>query len=238
MHLYRTTYRAQTEELAAAASRLALLGYVTSHGGNLSLRVADDIVLITPTKVPKREITRDDICFINMKGETIYAPEGRRPTSESPFHLRVFEKRPDLRGIVHAHPPILTGFAIAGGDLMTKPFLPEPVIEVGPMVMVPYAQPGSDALAEAFDDALPRSNGFLMENHGVLMTNCEGVMRALDLLEMMECAAKSILVAQALGSLKTLPDKDVKDLEDVMRARGLPMPGDPSRAVSLLEVFR
>ncbi len=238
MHSLQQRYAAQVAELVKASVRVAELGYVTSHGGNLSVRVDEDVVLITPTKVPKREITEKDICFINMGGKTLFAPESRKPTSEFPFHLRVFQKRPDLKGIVHAHPPILTGFAIAGVDLLMKPFLPEPVIEIGPMVMVPYAQPGSDALAEAFDDAMPRSNGFLMENHGALMANCEGVMRALDLLEMMECAAKSVLVAKALGNLKALPDKDVQDLEDVMINRGLPMPGALGVAKSLKDVFR
>lgn len=238
MQNFHSQFAAQVQELVQAANRVAALGYVTSHGGNLSMRVAEDIVIITPTKVPKREITPEAVCFVNMKGETLFAGEGFKATSESPFHLRVFQRRPDLKGIVHAHPPILTGFAIAGGDLLCKPFLPEPVIEVGPMVMVPYAQPGSDALAEAFDDVLDRSNGFLMENHGVLMTNNEGVMRALDLLEMMECAAQSVLVAQSLGNLKTIPDKDVQDLEDVMISRGLPMPGTPGKNASLRDVFQ
>ena len=236
-HPLQKQFQAQVEEIVLASVRAASLGYVSSHGGNLSMRVAEDIVLITPTKVPKRDITGEDICFVNMRGETIYAPEGRKPTSESPFHLRVYAKRPDLRGIVHAHPPVLTGFAIAGGDLLRRPFLPEPVIEIGPMILVPYAQPGSEALAVAFDAALPYSNGFLMENHGVLMTNCEGVLRALDLLEMMECAAKSVLVAQSLGNLKPLAKRDVDDLEQTMVARGLPMPGDPSLNRSLKDVF-
>lgn len=237
MHALQKQYEAQVNEVVQAANRLAALGYVTSHGGNLSYRLTEGIVLITPTKVPKREITFEDVCFVNMQGETLIAAEGRKPTSESPFHLRVFQRRPDLKGIVHAHPPILTGFAIAGSDVLCKPILPEPVIEVGPMVLVPYAQPGSDALAEAFDGALERSNGFLMENHGVLMTNDEGVMRALDLLEMMECAAQSVLVAQKLGNLRVLPEKDVQDLEDVMIARGLPMPGAPGKNASLKDVF-
>lgn len=238
MHALQQRFAAQIEEMVAASNRLAALGYVTSHGGNLSTRVEEDIVLITPTKVPKREIGVEDVCVVNMRGETLYAAPGRKPTSESPFHLRVFSLRPDLKGIVHAHPPILTGFAIAGGDVLCRPFLPEPVIEVGPMLMVPYAQPGSDALAEAFDGALEDSNGFLMENHGVLMTNNEGVMRALDLLEMMECAAQSVLVAQSLGGLKPLADKDVEDLEAVMISRGLPMPGKPGKHQSLKDVFK
>ena len=112
------------------------------------------------TKVEKRNCSPDDICAINLKGEPVYTPQGRKATSEWPFHLRVYQKRPDLPSVVHAHPPILTGYAIAGVDVMATPFLPECAIEVGPMILVPYAQPGSDALAEMFDEPLRRSNAF------------------------------------------------------------------------------
>lgn len=238
MHSLQQQYAAQVKALSKAACRLAELGYVTSHGGNLSERVAEDVVLITPTKVPKRDITPEDICFVTLDGKTLFAPEGRKATSETPFHVRVFQKRPDIRGIVHAHPPILTGFAIAGGDLLAQPILPEPVIEVGPMVMVPYAQPSSDALAEAFDEALRLSNGFLMENHGTLMISADSAWRALELLEMMECTAKSVFVARMLGNLKRLPKQDVRDLEKVMNDRNLPMPGTPGVHSALEDVFQ
>ncbi len=237
MDAFLNQYAEQVRELVKASNRVAELGYVSSHGGNLSVRVGENAVLITPTKVAKRDITEEDICLVDMQGNTLFAPAGRKPTSETPFHLRVYQKRPDLKGIVHAHPPILTGFAIAGGDILRKPILPEPSIEVGPMVMVPYAQPGSDALAEAFDGPLEKSNGFLMENHGVLMTNNIGVMRALDLLEMMEACAKSVLVAKMLGNLKPLTVKDVQEAEEVMISRGLPMPGAPGLNKKLSDVF-
>ena len=230
-------YKSEIDELVKASNRLAELGFVTSQGGNLSLRVDKDLVLITPTKVPKADITADDICAVDSKGNTLWAAPGRKPTSESPFHLRIFEKRPDIRGVIHAHPPILTGFAIANSDLMRKPFLPEPAIEVGPMVMVPYAMPGSDELARMFDDYVERSNGFLMQNHGILMVSDKGPWRAVELLEMTEAAAKSVLVAKILGGLNTLPEKDVQELENVIEMRGLPMPGLPGRVKSLKEVF-
>ena len=234
-HPLQKQYQAQVHELVLASVRSASLGYVSSHGGNLSVRVAEDIVLITPTKVPKRDMTETDICFVNMRGETLFAPEGRRPTSESPFHLRVFEKRPDLKGIVHAHPPILTGFAIAGGDLLRRPFLPEPVIEIGPMIVVPYAQPGSEALAEAFDAALPYSNGFLMENHGVLICGIKDIIETVEQLQMAEAMAQSVLTAKLLGNLNVLSEKEVSDLEDVLKIRGLKAPGG---GTSLSGLFR
>ena len=229
MHPIREQYYEQMKELSMACNRVAELGYVTSHGGNLSMRVADDVVLITPTKVEKRNCTPDDVCAVSLAGETIYKPENRKPTSESPFHLRVYQKRPDLRSVVHAHPPILTGYAIAGVDVMATPFLPECAIEVGPMIMVPYAQPGSDKLAEMFDEPLKHSNGFLMENHGALMTS---------MLEMMENAAQSALIALQLGRFKAIPDSELPDLEAVMRARGLPMPGEQGYNKVLKDCFK
>jgi len=92
---------------------------------------------------------------------------------KTPFHLRIFSQRPDVTGIVHAHPPVMTGFAIANTDLLAKPTLPEPIIEVGPMLTVPYEEPLTDALAEAFDDKLPYANAFLMKNHGAIVVSSE-----------------------------------------------------------------
>jgi len=218
-------YAPQIEEMVRSANRLAELGYVTSHGGNLSLRVAEDVALITPTKVAKRDLTFDDICAVDLSGKTLYAKPGRKPTGEWPFHLRIMKNRPDVKGVLHAHPPVLTGFAIAGGNWMERAFLPEPVIEVGPMVMVPYAEPLSDELALQFDAVIGRSNGFLMENHGMLMVSPEGVWRALELTEMMEAAGQSILIANLLGGAKAIPCNEVLKLENVIRIRELPLPG-------------
>lgn len=237
MNEYKERYAAQMEELALTAQRTAELGFVSSHGGNLSFRVEDDIVLITPTKVAKRHVTPEKVCIVRMNGEVLYAAEGLKPTGELPFHLRIFSKRPDVRGIVHAHPPVLTGFAIAHTDLLEKPILPEPVLEVGPILTVPYAEPLRDELAEAFDAYIDKANGFLMKNHGALMVATEGVERALDFLEMMEAAAQSIVTAMTLGSVDTLSEQDVRNLDRTMATRSMPMPGLPGRVKSLAELY-
>lgn len=238
MHEFQQKYQSQIDELRRAANRLGELGFVTSQGGNLSLRADDNVVLITPTKVPKITITFDDICAVDMDGNVLFASPGRKPTGEWPFHVRIMNKRKDVKGIIHAHPPILTGFAIAGGDLMQKPFLPEPVIEVGPMMLVPYAEPLSDQLAENFDPYLDKSNGFLMENHGAVMISPEGVFRALEFMEMMEAAGQSMIVAKLIGNLKTIPEPDVKSLENVIKIRNMPMPGSPGSVKSLTDIFK
>ncbi len=237
MNELQRQYAPMIEELVAASHRCAALGYVQSQGGNLSQRVGNGHVLITPTKKNKADLCFDDICVVTEAGETLYAPAGGKPTGELPFHLRILSKRPDLKAVVHAHPPVLTGFAINGGDWLRKPYLPEPVLEVGPMVMVPYAEPLSDELACAFDAVIDRSNGFLMQNHGALMCSTESAKRALELLEMVEAQAKSLVVAITLGGARVLPREDVKNLERTLSTRGQSLPCAPGVATGLIELM-
>jgi len=237
VHELQKTYKREIQELADTSVRMAELGYVTSHGGNLSWRVADNVVLITPTKVCKRHITFDDVVVLDMDGNVLFVPPGRKPTGESPFHLRILRQRPDARSVVHAHPPVLTGFAIAHSDLLSRAYLPEPVIEVGPVVSVDYAEPISEALARTFDEALPRANVFLMRNHGVTLCCPHGLPRALELLEMLECMAHSVVVAEALGGARELGPDDVGDLERTIKTRSLPLPGKPGAVQGLRDLY-
>ena len=144
---------------------------------------------------------------------------------------------PDVKGIIHAHPPILTGFAITGSDLMQRAYLPEPVIEVGPMIMVPYALPLSDELAMQFDACIARSNGFLMESHGCVMVSPDGLKRCLEMMEMMEAQGKSMVVAKIMGGLRSMDSAHVDELEQVLKARNLPMPGLPGAVEKLSDIF-
>ena len=179
----------------------------------------------------------EHICIIDMQGNVLYAKEGCKPTGEWPFHTRIMRNRPDVKGIIHAHPPILTGFAIAGDDLLRYAYLPEPVLEGGPMLMVPYAVPLSDRLAENFDPVITLSNGFLMENHGCVMVSPEGLKRCLEMIEMMEAMGQSLVVAHSMGKLRTLTKEQVDELSEVIRIRGLPMPGLPGRVRKLSDIY-
>jgi L-fuculose-phosphate aldolase len=230
-------FEKQIDEMVKACRRCAEMGFVQSQGGNLSQRVEGGLVLITPTMKSKGDIEFDDICVVTAGGKTLYAPDGGKPTGELPFHLRILAKRPDINAIVHAHPPVLTGFAINGGDWLKRPYLPEPVLEVGPMVLVPYAEPLSEELAQAFDAVIDSSNGFLMQNHGALMCSTVSALRAQDLLEMMEAQAKSLLVAIILGGARVLPREDVGNLDRTLKARGLKLPCSPGEACGLVELM-
>ncbi len=237
MNQIQTRYEAQINDLVSACHRLAELGYVTSSGGNLSLRVDESTILITPTKTPKRVMCFDDICAVDPDGNLLFSTEGKKPTGELPFHLRIMRRRPDVKAIVHGHPPIMTGFAIANSDLLEKPFLPEPVIEVGPILRVPYETPLSEALSEQFDKVIHQSNGFLMENHGALLCSVNGILEAVEFMQMIECMAQSILVSMQLGYCKPLSTSCVKELDKVVAMRNLNMPGAPGRFVSATQLY-
>ena len=237
MNELQKKYRNEIEDMVEACVRLGELGYVTSQGGNLSCRVDENTVLITPTKVAKRKITFDDIVILNLRGEVLFAANGRRPTGETPFHLNILKKRSDIKGIVHAHPPVLTGFALTDSDILSRPLLPEPVIEVGPVVRVRYEEPISDKLASAFDDVVESANAFLMENHGVLVCSNEGAGRALELLEMLEAMAYSVFVGSVIGKVNEIPAEEVGNLEKTMKTRNLAMPGKPGVVKNLTDMY-
>ncbi len=237
MHELQEKYKSEINELALTSNKLAAKGYVTSHGGNLSLRVSDNIALITPTKTPKESVQSNDVVIVDFNGKILYAAEGRKPTGEAPMHINMLKKRPDITGIIHSHPPVLTGFAIADSALLAKPVLPEVVIEVGPVLSVDYAEPLSDELAAMFDQVLDYSNAFLMKNHGIMVCAREGVARALEFTDMLEAMAVSLVTAQSLGAINFLTREDVENLENVLKTRNMPLPGNPKKATSLVNLY-
>ncbi|MEG0257881.1 MAG: class II aldolase/adducin family protein [Christensenella sp.] len=230
-------YEKEIMQMVSASNRLAELGYVASHGGNLSMRVADDIILITPTKVAKRDIECKDICAVDLAGNTIFAPHDRKPTGETPMHTHIYEKRADVRSVIHSHAPILTGFAIARTDILEYAILPEPVLELGPVLSIPYKEPLTQALADAMDEVIDKTNAFLMQNHGVTVMSTDTIERTLDLTEMLEQMARSVFVASQMGSVHKIANDEIVNLDRVRSIRNLPMPGKAGEFASLEDVY-
>ena len=153
------------------------------------------------------------------------------------MHLNIYCRRSDLRSIIHAHPPALTGVALTRSDLLARPLLPEPIIELGPILAVEYAEPVSLALAAAFDGVIDRSNAWLMRNHGITIGSAGSPRRTLELLQMAEALAKSVGIAAGIGEVQEIPREEVRKLERVIAARGLPRPGNPAVVESLEELY-
>ncbi len=237
MNELQKRFASEIEQLQQVAVAVGDSGLVTSQGGNLSYRVSEEHVLITPTKLAKSSLNFDDIVIIDLGGRVDFAASGRRPTGETPMHLNIYRRRPDLQSLIHAHPSALTGIALTDSDILARPLLPEPVIELGPILEVEYAEPVSRALAAAFDAVIDYSNAWLMRNHGITVGSPEGPRRTLELLQMAEAMAKSVGVAGRVGGIREISREEVRRLERVVSERGLPRPGNPEVVKTLEELY-
>lgn len=188
--------------------RLYERGLVAGPDGNVSVRLEDGSILVTPSGLSKVDVTADDLVLVSSNGTVL---EGRgHPSSELRMHLRIYARRADVRAVVHAHPPTATGFAVAGEGFMA-PVLPEVILQMGEVPVVPYATPGTDALADLFDPLLADHDAFLMANHGAttLGTTLE---QAHQRMESLEHAARILLVARSVGRVRELTNDDVRAL--------------------------
>jgi len=234
---YTEKYAKEVALFLKVTGRLAANMYVTGYGGNAAWKLEDNVILITPTKMNKGDITRDDVVFINRAGDTV---EGtRRPTGERPMYLKFFEDRPDIVSVIHCHAPSVGAFAIMEGpNLLMRPFFPEAAHEVGPVPVVPYAEPITQKLADNFEPFIRKYNSFLMENHGLVVMSPESIEYTMMNVELLEMSAKSILLALAAGrELKELSREAIRDLDNVMKTRNCPMFGAPGMYDSLEELF-
>ncbi|MBI5961898.1 MAG: class II aldolase/adducin family protein [Chloroflexi bacterium] len=229
-------YAAEATEFVGVCNRLAQNQYVTSSGGNLAWRLEDDLLLITPTKMYKGDVGIQDLVFIDMNGKVM---EGeRKPTGETLMYLKFFGLRQDIVTVIHCHAPYVCAMAISSGkNWLMRPIFPETTIEVGPVPMVPYAEPLTEQLAENFVPFLKKYNSFLMESHGLVTMSRGGIRETLMLVELLEMSAKSILQALMVGGIKELDRQAVRDLGNTMRTRSLPLFGDPEINASLEDLY-
>jgi len=231
-----TQYASQVSDFVAVCHRLADHLYVTSAGGNLAWKLEDNLLLITPTKLNKGFVTQPDVVFVDLDGRTV---EGmRRPTGELPMYLKFFHSRPDIVSVIHCHAPYAGALAISKAkNLMMRPLYPETVTEVGPVPVVPYAEPLTEKLAQAFEPFLPKYNSFIMENHGLVTLSRGTIWDTLLTVELLEGTAQSLLMAMAVGDVKEIGRQDVADLDNVMRTRSIPYVGLPGVNQSLLDLY-
>jgi L-fuculose-phosphate aldolase len=229
-------FRPEVEAFIGVCHALARDLYVTGHGGNLAWRLRDDLILITPTQMNKGAITRGDVVFIDPDGKTV---EGiRRPTGETPMYVTFFKERPDIRSVVHCHPPHVCAAAIAKGEnWLMKPFYPEVVTEVGPVPMVPYAEPLTQTLADNFKPFLRKYDSFLMQNHGLVTVTRKDIAWTHMMVQLLEMGAKSVLLALGAGDVQPLDRQHVHNLSNVMKTRDLPLFGAPGVNDSLEELY-
>jgi L-fuculose-phosphate aldolase len=180
----------------------------TTSGGNLSIRDDDDSLWITPARVDKGRLTRDDIVRVRPDGT---AEGDHRPSSELPFHRAIYAARPDLRAIVHAHPVALVAFSICRRVPDTR-LLPQARQVCGEVGFAPYALPGSEALGRSIAATFAEGpDCVVLENHGVV-TGGTSLADAFGRFETLEFCAKTIIKASLLGEVRYLGDDEVRKM--------------------------
>lgn len=177
----------------------------TLSGGNLSIRDDEGAIWITPAGIDKGKLTEKDIMCVTVDG-TVIGPH--RPSSEYPFHRAIYEQRPDLSAIVHAHPPSLVSFSILRKTPDTR-IIPQANRVCGPVGFAPYALPGSEKLGENI--AVTFGEGYnivILENHG-MVAGGESLLAAFQRLETLDFCARTLIRAEGLGAVHTLSEAEL-----------------------------
>jgi ribulose-5-phosphate 4-epimerase/fuculose-1-phosphate aldolase len=240
MNKVMAKYKKQIDDIIEVCHRDGELGYGPSVSGNVSYRVEDNVVLITPTKTPKRKMKPEYICAVDLDGNIIYAPDDKKPTGEMFMHLYILRRRPEVVAVMHAHPPVTIGLSASenGKTAMTLPLIPEVMMQLGPVITVPYAEPNTKALAYQFDPYVNDSNGFILESHGVVVCSKKSVLEVIELIQIMESMALSVTAAMVMDKrLNTLGDKDIDGIDKTIKALGWELPGAPGRYSCIKEIF-
>lgn len=193
------------DEIMQTMERIYRYRMTTTSGGNLSIREANGDIWITPARIDKGSLTRNDIVRVGSDGQI----DGlHRPSSEFPFHRAIYESRPDIRAIVHAHPVALVAFSICQQVPDTRLFHQAHSV-CGPAGFAPYALPGSEQLARRIAQAfVGNQQCVILENHGVVVGGTS-LSEAYQRFETFEFAGKTIIKSRQLGEVRYLNDEQL-----------------------------
>ena len=225
-------------DICEVGRRLYERGYIAAKEGNVSARLSEGEVLSTPAGVCKGTMTPDMVVSCDLTGKQL---EGElKVSTEIQMHLTVYKARPDVKAVVHAHPPTSTGFAAAGVPL-DRAVLAEVVVTLGCIPLAEYGTPSTQELADTVDRLVRISDGLLLANHGALTVDRD-IFDAYYKMEVIEHFAEVSLVSRMLGGERLLPRKEVSRLlslrskvygmEGPAGGEGCPVPAESRSASS------
>lgn len=200
--------RTMRQELVRFGKLLHTQGFVAATDGNLSVRLDDDRLLVTPTCFSKGMMRPEDMVVVDLDGKKLSGHY--KPSSEITMHLTIYRMRPDVGAVVHAHPCTATAFASAGIAL-DEPLCSEVVITLGEVPLAPYATTGTTELSNSLRPFIPYHDAILMANHGVV-TYGENICRAYMKMEAVEHFARIVLATRQLGASCALNSREVEKL--------------------------
>src|SRR6266513_1236692 len=202
-------------EIVKIGNLLYERSYVVSSDGNVSVRLDDGRIVATPTMTCKGRMTEESLAVTDASGNPL---GNRRPSSELAMHLLIYQERPDVMAVCHAHPPHGTAFAVAGLAI-DQPILSEVILTLGCVPLASYGTPSTDELTQAMQPLLKHHNALLMANHGAVAYGSD-LWQAWDRLETLEHTAKIAILSRVLGGSKNLPADAIEKLINVREAAG------------------
>lgn len=202
--------------------RLWHRAYVDGNGGNIAIKVGEDLVLCTPTLISKGFMKPEDMCLVDLDGNQLLGTKKR--TSEILMHLEIMKRQPRAIASVHCHPPYATAFAVAGIEPPTC-MTPEFEVFCGAVPIAPYRTPGTLEMGKLVAELADKHNTILMANHGVVAWSHLSVEDAYWKMEIIEAYCRTIVVASQLGkSPNTFTPEHLKDLLKIKQNLGIPDP--------------
>src|SRR3954462_5926920 len=208
------------EQMCDIGRRIWTKGFCAGNEGNHSYRIAENRILCTPTGISKGFLKPEDICVVDIEGKQVSGK--RKRTSEILMHLAIYKARPDVKAVVHSHPPHATAFAIAGVELPTC-IHPEAEVFLGVVKTAKYVTPGDTRLGESLLPYVKDSNTILLQNHGSVTydVDLEG---AYYKLEIVDAYSRILLLAKQIGSIRPLDGGEMKELLELKQRFGLDEP--------------
>ena len=209
------------EQLCDIGRRLWQREYVDGNGGNIAIRVGEDIAICTPTLVSKGFMKPEDMCLVDFDGNKLAGTKKR--TSEILMHLQIMKRQPKAVATCHCHPPYSTGFAVAG---VLPPTCMIPEFEVFASVAIaPYRTPGTPEMGQLVAELVEKHNTILMANHGVVSWSHNNVEDAYFKMEILEAYCRTILVTAQVGKpANTMTPGQLQDLLKIKQSLGIPDP--------------
>jgi L-fuculose-phosphate aldolase len=206
-------YKKERKEVAIFMRRLYRQGLTTTSGGNISLKISDDIIVITPSATDKGRMRWKEVGIMTLIGENL-TPE-LKPSIEHEMHLLIYRKKKGISAIVHAHPLFASAFTAMKFTINTN-LTAEAKAICGDPCFVPYALMGTRELASIASESILKSDILLLENHGILTTG-SSILQAFDKLEVLENAAKMTMIVELTGKKKPLSKTRILELERLFR---------------------
>ena len=204
------TYMELREQICDICHKMWHLGWVAANDGNVSVKLPDGTFLATPTGMSKSFITPEKLVHIDQDGQILDASAGLKPSSEIKMHLRCYKEREDVGAVLHAHPPVATGYAVANKPLDEYSMI-ETVIALGSIPVTPYGTPSTYEVPDRIAPYLGEHDALLLQNHGALTVGAD-LITAYYRMETLELFAKISLKAHLLGGAKEISRENIDRL--------------------------